>query len=611
MRFGNGIRNKPIVASLFFVLGCKAHSDFHFVKKILKHCWPSIKTHFRWFMISTCAIVVAAGFSSLPPFLFSAFAESFAQSPSEIPLGRTSVLLLFALAVYVLQWVSFRIFDVAIVLFETRVMRDLDQKGFLAIQNQSLQFFEDTFTGSLVKKIGRFARAFEAMYDWFTFTLLNQGARILIIFCVFLYHEPRLAAAFFLWACLFLGGNIWFSLWKLRFDESAAASDSRVGAVFADSFANQTSVKTFAREAEEYQRAKNVSAELYHHRLVSWGLGSLGDAMQALTIFTLEFSLLFLMTRQWQAGEFAVEDFVLFQSYLLMMFYGLWDFGKKMRNFFQAIADGKEMADIFDLIPSVQDKENAKKLVITKGAIDFRCVGFSYSEEESQFHDFSLAIPAGQHVALVGHTGAGKSTLTKLLFRFFDIQSGEIMIDGNNIAAVTQESLRRNISLVPQQPELFHRSIAENIAFGKPGASFEEIRMAAEKAQALDFIENFSSGFDTMVGERGVKLSGGERQRIAIARAFLENSPIVVLDEATSALDSITEQKVQKAVFALLEGRTSVVIAHRLSTILRMDRIIVLEQGSIIEDGTHNELLTKNGVYADMWNHQAGGFLES
>lgn len=561
-------------------------------------------------MVSNIMILVAAGFSSLPPFLFSAFAALFARSPSEVPLEHTGMLLLFALAVYVLQWVSFRIFDIAILLFESRVMRDLDQKGFLAIQNQSLQFFENTFTGSLVKKLGRFIRAFEAMYDWFTFTLLNQGFRIVIIFCVFLYQEPRLAAAFFLWACLFLGGNIWFSLWKLRFDESTAASDSRVGAVFADSFSNQTSVKIFAREAEESQRAKDVSAELYRNRLVSWGLSALGDAMQALTIFALEFALLYLMTRRWQAGEFAVEDFVLFQSYLLMMFYGLWDFGKKMRNFFQAIADGKEMADIFETIPSVQDRPDANELLVRDGKIDFKKVCFAYSDEESQFHDFSLAIPAGQHVALVGHTGAGKSTLTKLLFRFFDIQSGEILIDGQNIAKVTQKSLRRNISLVPQQPDLFHRTIAENIAFGRPDASFTEIRAAAEKAQALDFIENFASGFDTMVGERGVKLSGGERQRIAIARAFLEDSPIVVLDEATSALDSITEKKVQQAIFALLEGRTGIVIAHRLSTILKMDRVVVLENGSIIEDGGHHDLLAKNGVYADMWNHQVGGFLE-
>lgn len=335
----------------------------------------------------------------------------------------------------------------------------------------------------------------------------------------------------------------------------------------------------------------------------------IGFAVQTFLMFALEFLLFFLMAKKWERGEFSVGEFIFFQIYLFALFHRLWDFGRSLRNLFTAIADASEMADILELAPEVQNIKDAQSLRVEKGSIEFQRVEFSYAGEKNQFHNFSVTIPAGQSVAVVGHTGAGKTTITKLLFRFFDIQSGKILIDGQDISEVSQESLRKSISLVPQQPEFFHRTIAENIRFGNQSASMDEVQEAAKKAHAIEFIESLTDGFETMVGERGVKLSGGEKQRVAIARAFLENAPILILDEATSALDSITEKKIQSAISNLIENRTSIVIAHRLSTILQMDRIIVLEDGKIIEDGTHNQLLKKDGVYANMWNHQAGGFL--
>jgi len=294
----------------------------------------------------------------------------------------------------------------------------------------------------------------------------------------------------------------------------------------------------------------------------------------------------------------------------LGIFHSLWEFGRSMKNLFSAVADAQEMAEIFDLPVAVQDIPNAPNLVVKNGKIDFQTVSFAYEDGDAEhFSHFSLTIPAGQKVALVGHSGAGKTTLVKLLFRNFDLNAGKISIDGQNITEVTQKSLRQNLTLVPQTPELFHRTLRENLIFAKENATQEEVLSAVKKAKALDFIEAFPKGLDTLVGERGVKLSGGERQRIAIARAFLENAPIVVLDEATSALDSITERKIQLAIFELLKNRTAIVIAHRLSTILKMDRIVVLENGNIVEDGTHAELLEKNGVYAEMWKEQSGGFL--
>jgi ATP-binding cassette subfamily B protein len=271
------------------------------------------------------------------------------------------------------------------------------------------------------------------------------------------------------------------------------------------------------------------------------------------------------------------------------------------------------MAGIYKNHDIERDELHSKALTISDGEIIFDKMSFAYGGTEQSnaclFEDFSLHIKAGEKVALVGHSGSGKTSLTKLLFRFFDPQKGSILIDGNCTKDFTIASLRKQISLVPQQPELFHRSVRDNIILNT-NVSNANLKDVAKKSRSLDFIEKLSDGFDTMVGERGIKLSGGEKQRIALARAFLEDAPIVILDEATSALDSITEKQIQTAIFELIEDKTAIVIAHRLSTILRMDRIIVLENGKIIEEGTHQELLEKAGKYAEMWKHQSGEFLK-
>jgi ATP-binding cassette subfamily B protein len=248
---------------------------------------------------------------------------------------------------------------------------------------------------------------------------------------------------------------------------------------------------------------------------------------------------------------------------------------------------------------------------VNKGSIRFNNVTFAHpGSNESLFEKFSLTVDAGEQIGLVGHSGSGKTTLTKLLLRFTDIDAGSITIDDQDISKVTQVSLRKNIAYVPQEPMLFHRSLRENIAYGKPGASDKEILKAAKQANALEFIDKLPEGLDTMVGERGVKLSGGQRQRIVIARAILKNAPILLLDEATSALDSESEKLIQDALEKLMKGRTSIVIAHRLSTIAKLDRIVVLEDGAIREQGSHSELLKHDGMYTKLWSHQSGGFME-
>jgi ATP-binding cassette subfamily B protein len=262
----------------------------------------------------------------------------------------------------------------------------------------------------------------------------------------------------------------------------------------------------------------------------------------------------------------------------------------------------------------VEDAPNAPDLVVTKGTIDFSHLAFRYldaAEDDYVFRDLDLHVPAGQRVGLVGRSGSGKTTLTKLLLRLSDVQEGRILVDGQDISACTQQSLRRQVAYVPQEALLFHRSIRENIAYGRPDATEEEIRRAAGLANALEFVDRLPAGLDTMVGERGVKLSGGQRQRVAIARAILADCPILVLDEATSALDSESEALVQGALENLMRGRTSIVVAHRLSTVAALDRIVVLEEGAIVEDGTHAELSRAGGTYESLWDRQTGAFLEA
>jgi ATP-binding cassette subfamily B protein len=269
------------------------------------------------------------------------------------------------------------------------------------------------------------------------------------------------------------------------------------------------------------------------------------------------------------------------------------------------------MVQILSIEPEVKDPSKPEKSRIKKGQLQFDDVKFQHEgSDEAIFDGFSLEIMAGEKVGLVGHSGSGKTTFTRLLLRLSDIDDGQILIDGQNIAKVTQDDLRRSIAYVPQEPLLFHRTIAENISYGKPSASDAEIRKAARDANAAEFIDKLPNGYETLVGERGVKLSGGQRQRIAVARAMLKDAPILVLDEATSALDSESERLIQDALWRLMQGRTAIVIAHRLSTVQRLDRIVVLDDGQIVEQGTHKQLLKTDGTYARLWAHQSGGFLE-
>jgi ATP-binding cassette subfamily B protein len=565
-----------------------------------------------YFLLALLALSSATGFDLLAPTYYKSIANGLAKPYTEATLTELIDNLKQLGLVYAGIWVSWRFLELAIVPLDGGGVNLLEKRCFDVLKKHKYTFFENSFSGSLIKQANRFSRSFEIIMDWFLFQFYMNLLAVSISFGIFYQHQREFALYFLAWVALIIAWNILFSMWKMRFDKAVAEGDSKVGGVYSDAISNIFIVKTFALENNEQNRVNNASNEVYRRKKIAWLMTFISFAVQGIMTFGIELILIYLMISKWKAGDFQVGEFVLFQSILIMLIQRLWEFGRNFRNFFTALADASEMAEIFRRNDLEHDAADAKAIKITQGAIRLSDLGFTYNEHNLNqtrlFADFNLDIKAGEKIALVGQSGSGKSTLTKLLFRFLEPQQGQISYDGVDAKAFTLESLRKQISMVPQQPDLFHRSVRDNIALGE-NISDANLVEVAKNACSLDFINELPDKFDTMVGERGVKLSGGEKQRIAIARAFMEDAPIVVLDEATSALDSLTEQQIQVAIFNLIKDKTAIVIAHRLSTILSMDRIIVLEQGKIIEEGTHQQLLDKQGKYFAMWQHQSGGFL--
>ena len=565
-----------------------------------------------YFFIALFALACSISLDLTAPLYYKNIANGLASPYSE----ETRVLLFDSLKkialIYCAVWFSWRLLEVAIVPLDGGGINLLEKRCFDVLKKQKYIFFENNFSGSLIKQANRFSRAFETIMDWFLFQFFMNILAVIISFTLFYQQQPEFALYFLVWVIVFVTWNISFSIWKMRFDKAVAAADSIVGGVFSDAISNIYVVKSFALEQREQQRVDETSDEVYRKKKIAWFFTFLSFAVQGIMTFGIELLLVYLMIIKWQTGHFEIGVFVLFQSIMIILIQRLWEFGRNIRTLFGALADASEMADVFRQADLETDLATAYPHTISQGAIDFNQLGFSYHQDTTLqaplFDNFSLQIKAGEKVALVGQSGSGKSTLTKLLFRFLEPQHGSIRFDGINAIDFTLQSLRHQISMVPQQPDLFHRSIRDNMTLGN-AVSEEQLITAAINANCWDFIMRLPDQFDTLVGERGVKLSGGERQRIAIARAFLEDAPIVVLDEATSALDSLTEKQIQTAIFELIKDKTAIVIAHRLSTILKMDRIIVLENGNIIEQGTHQELLANKNKYYAMWQHQSNDFL--
>jgi ATP-binding cassette subfamily B protein len=496
---------------------------------------------------------------------------------------------------------------------ETRVRPAMQQKIFDRLTRHSLTFHANTFSGALVTQVNRFTNAYIVITDNFVIAVLKMATNVFIAIAIIAFFSPLIALAMFVWTVLFVWLNVVLTKGRIHLSKRASAADSVLTAHLADTLGNISAVKAFAREQTEATTHHNKATDRAQKRYKAWMRAIQNDTVLGALMIILQLGVLTLSIMGVMNNAITIGTLLLIQVYIAQLMSELWGLSNLSRTWEQNLSDAEEMTQILEEDIEVPDPAKPEKVRINKGAIRFDRVAFTHAdskEEDVLFEDFTLSIKPGEKIGLVGQSGSGKTTLTKLLLRFADIDSGTIRIDGQDITHIRQQDLRTSIAYVPQEPALFHRSLSENIAYGKPDATTEEIQEAARKAHADGFIEKLPHGYDTMVGERGVKLSGGQRQRIAIARAILKDAPILVLDEATSALDSESEKLIQAALKQFMKGRTTLVIAHRLSTIQSMDRIVVLQEGRIVEQGSHHELLARQGAYAGLWQHQSGGFLE-
>ncbi|MGH7241054.1 MAG: ABC transporter ATP-binding protein [Candidatus Saccharimonadales bacterium] len=495
---------------------------------------------------------------------------------------------------------------------EMNVQRDVAEEVFGKLLDQSADFHANHFTGSLVSANSKLLGGYVRVADTTIFQVYPMLMSIIFAVAVLLFKAPLFAILLMLFSSVFMMLAFTISHPVRKASKAFASAESRQTGYLADVITNSMAVKSFASGTFERRRFGEATAKTQHllgkfasiHRQQMNLLGGTNRLISSSALIVAVISVMYFNAN--------IGTVFLILSYTSSIVDQLFGFGNNsLRNYSRAFGDAAEMVEIIQETPKILDPAKPEKLHMKRGLVTFKDVDFTHDgSEQPLFEQFNVRIKPGEKVGLVGHSGSGKTTFTRLLLRFSDIQAGEISIDDQSIATVTQDDLRSQIAYVPQEPLLFHRTIRENIAYGQKDVDSRAVSAVAKMAHADEFIGMLPKGYDTLVGERGVKLSGGQRQRIAIARAMLKNAPVLLLDEATSALDSESEVLIQDALWNLMEGRTAIVIAHRLSTIQKMDRIIVMDNGKIVEEGSHKNLLAKNGEYAKLWAHQSGGFIE-
>jgi ATP-binding cassette subfamily B protein len=500
-----------------------------------------------------------------------------------------------------------------IVRFTLRMMREIKAEAFARVQRFSASWHAESFSGAVVRQVLRGAGAVDMLNDVVAFSVIPTVVVLVGASLLLGAQWPAMGAAVAAGSAFYLALTISLSVkWVAPAANLSNAWDTRVSAALADAITCNATVKAFGAELREQARLDRVLGKWQIRTDRTWMRGVGSFSLQGVALLLLQLLIVGTITWLWRRGDADAGGVATVLTMYFVLHGYLRNMGQTVREVQRGVNDMVELVALHASPAGVVDRPDAAELTVPRGEIAFRHVHFRYGAHgRPLFEDLSVVIRPGERVGLVGPSGSGKSTAVRLIQRLHDVQGGSICIDGQDVAAVTQESLRRHIAMVPQEPTLFHRTLAENIAYGRPEASAKEIERAARLANAHNFIVRQPKGYATLVGERGVKLSGGERQRVAIARAFLAAAPILILDEATSSLDSESEAAIQVAMERLIEGRTAIVIAHRLSTVRAMDRILVFDGGRIVEDGTHAALVAQaGGIYRRLFERQALGLVE-
>jgi len=492
---------------------------------------------------------------------------------------------------------------------ESNLIVDLKRKFFDHLMHMDYAFYTKHKTGSIISKLIRIGGAVERLTDVFIFNFAPLMFQLVVISLSLAYFSWIPALITLLTVSTFVGYGLFMQKTQERSNIEYNSAEDIEKAGIADMLTNIDSIKYFGKENFAKNKFKELSEETKNRVLKFWEYFRWLDAIQALILSTGTFFLVYFTIIGFVNEEYTIGTVVFIYTIFANLIGYLFSFVHGIRNFYRAMADFEMLFRYSKIKNEIVDDKNAKGLKIKRGEIKYKNVTFKYGKREI-FHKFNLLIPKNKKTALVGHSGCGKTTLIKLLFRFYDVDSGVILIDKKNIKEFTQESLRNEMSIVPQECILFDDTIYNNIAFSKPGAKKEEVFNAIKFAQLDQIIKNFPNKEHTIVGERGIKLSGGEKQRVSIARALLANKKILVLDEATSSLDSQTEHEIKKDLEHLMTGRTSIIIAHRLSTIMKADKVVVIKKGKIVQQGTHKKLIKMPGEYCNLWNLQKGGYIK-
>ncbi|WP_307154122.1 ABC transporter ATP-binding protein [Rhodopseudomonas julia] len=495
-----------------------------------------------------------------------------------------------------------------IITLTLKMIREVAEDAFHRIQRFSTDWHANAFAGSTVRKITRGMWALDLLNDTLLVALLPSFVVLVGATALLGTFWPVMGLVIGLGALAYLAVTVTLSVgWVAPAATLANAWDTRLGGALADAVSCNAVVKAFGAEEREEAGLKRILAKWQHRTRRTWLRGTVGAGAQGLMMVVIQAGILGVALVLWQRGAASAGDVAFVLTLFFVVQGHLRDIGMHIRNLQRSVNDLEELVALNRVPVAIADRPGAGEAKISAGEIVFDHVDFHYGNHTTPlYRDFSVKIAAGERVGLVGHSGSGKTTFVKLIQRLYDVTGGQILIDGEDIAAVSQTSLRRKIAIVQQEPVLFHRSLADNIAYGRPGASQAEVEQAARLAHADEFISRLPEGYRTMVGERGIKLSGGERQRVALARAFLVDAPILILDEATSALDSESEVLIQDAMEHLMLGRTTLVIAHRLSTVRALDRILVFDRGKIVEEGDHAALIGREGgIYRRLFERQA------